>query len=341
MPTLSRPLLTAGAALAASALLWLYLRRLPASSGGGPTTPAPAAAPPPVLHILLVDNGSLRASSYLVLRELASAVSALCGRPVTAASARFSDRIPPSALGGVPAETLASATARLLPGAGAPLPSPTHFLVLPAFLGPSDALRGLVPEHFAALAQAHGPSLTFSLARHLATPEEPRVAQALLASLQALLAQHALPPQAAAIALCDHGSPHPEVGAVRSQLHRQLGGLLAGALPPLRAPLAQASMERREGAQYDFNDPPLATLLRTPPYNQGVVLLALLFLAPGAHAGEGGDIDQIVQGAVAEAAEQGRSLVVHRTPCLGPSMAPVLADRLQEALQQLPLLHAQ
>lgn len=263
---------------------------------------------------------------------MAEAVEARTGTAVVAASARFADRVPIGELGGRAGETLASAVARVLRERG----RPHHFVILPAFLGPSDTLRTLVPDFFRGLGGGGG--VTYTVSRHLVVPGDDRVALAMERGVREALATHALAPEATAVVLCDHGSPHADVGAVRGIVARQLEGVLedgAALGGHLRAPLAQASMERREGAAYDFNDPLLEKLLRTPPYNAGTVVLALLFLSPGTHAGPGGDIDQIVQAAVEEAAQAGRELRVYKTELLGSRVAEVLADRLRESLAAL------
>ena len=52
-------------------------------------------------------------------------------------------------------------------------------------------------------------------------------------------------------------------------------------------------MERRAGAEYDFNEPLLEKLLEQEEWNRGEVIVALQFLLPGRHAGPGGDVAKI------------------------------------------------
>ena len=69
-------------------------------------------------------------------------------------------------------------------------------------------------------------------------------------------------------------------------LEEKLGNQISG--------FSTACMERREGKEYDFNDPLLETLLEDKKVSGGsCVILAQLFLAPGRHAGPDGDITQI------------------------------------------------
>ena len=62
------------------------------------------------------------------------------------------------------------------------------------------------------------------------------------------------------VALVDHGSPIPEVTAVRNRLAGQLSVLLGNDV----ACVAATSMERRQGDEYRFNEPLLENLLVAP-----------------------------------------------------------------------------
>jgi hypothetical protein len=258
---------------------------------------------------------------------MAAAVTARSGLPVVAASARFADRVEGLV---PPGDTVDTALARYLGGCGAAAVDP-RVLVLPAFFGPSDTLTQLVPAVVARHAARH-PALRLFTAAPLVDvgdAADARVAGALRDGVLHALAAASLPVGAAAVVLCDHGSPLPEVGAVRAHLAAQLRALLPA---PPRA-FGEASMERRPGAAYDFNDPLLEALLRTPPFDDGPVVVALAFLSPGKHAGPGGDLAGIAADAEREAAARGRALRVHFAPVLGaaPAVADVLRDRLLAA----------
>ena len=126
----------------------------------------------------------------------------------------------------------------------------------------------------------------------------------------------------------DHGSPSARVNAVRARLRDEL----AAALGARAATVVAASMERRPGAAYDFNEPLLEGLLASPGWADGGggdVVVALAFLSPGRHAGAGGDIDEIL--AAARAACPG--LRTHTTPLLAshPLVTSVLCDRVAAA----------
>jgi len=116
------------------------------------------------------------------------------------------------------------------------------------------------------------------------------------------------------------------VTAVRDHLAAQLRAVLGGEIEALIA----ASMERRDGDAYAFNEPLLATALRTPPFNTGEVIVALQFLSPGRHAGPEGDVAQIC----ASAKRDYTGLVTEMTePIAGdPRLAALLAERAAQAV---------
>jgi hypothetical protein len=90
------------------------------------------------------------------------------------------------------------------------------------------------------------------------------------------------------VLLCDHGSPIPEVTACRNALAASLRQELG--LKPEE--LIACSMERREGAEYDFNEPLLEHALQDA---KGDAVILMLFLLPGRHAGPDGDVATIAK----------------------------------------------
>jgi sirohydrochlorin ferrochelatase len=54
-------------------------------------------------------------------------------------------------------------------------------------------------------------------------------------------------------------------------------------------------MERREGPEYDFNEPLLENVFDMPGLRTGDVIVVPLFLSAGRHAGDNGDIADILQ----------------------------------------------
>lgn len=273
-------------------------------------------------NILLVDNGSLEPAAILRHRALAAALGARLGRPVAPVSVLHSDRVPAAQIGGRGAEVLESALRQRL-AAGE-----TSFVVLPLFVGPSRALSEFIPLTGDALRREF-PSLRLRVAAPLHAPHDDRLARILEAQVLATLAEARVEGAGARVAVVDHGSPARAVGLARDQITVQLAARLGGRV----AAVAPCSMERRPGADYDFNEPLLANLLASPPWNDGHVLVAQLFLLPGRHAGPGGDIAGICQ--AAEKASGGRLRTV-RAGLLAehPLLLDILADRFAAAVRQ-------
>lgn len=90
------------------------------------------------------------------------------------------------------------------------------------------------------------------------------------------------------VLLCDHGSPVKEVTACRDRLAQTLRKELK--LKPDQ--LIACSMERREGAEYDFNEP---LLERAIQHAEGDAVILMMFLLPGRHAGPDGDVAAIAK----------------------------------------------
>jgi sirohydrochlorin ferrochelatase len=266
-------------------------------------------------RILLIDNGSSRPDSTLTLRRLADALGERLGRPVAPVSLQHSHKVPAHALGGRPADTLGSYLRR------AATEGERDFLSVPLFFGPSRALSRFVPETAASLAPEVG-EIRVRIARELCPlpPGEPRLGTILADQIR--VAAHGM--CAPRLVLVDHGSPIPEVTAVRHWVATWLEGHLGTAIH-------QAVMERRQGTEYDFNGRLLSEVLEhlAEQDPRAPVVVALLFIAPGRHAGPGGDIADIVAGAE------------RRNPGLGVSLTPlvsahqelvdILADRALEA----------
>ncbi len=271
----------------------------------------------------LFDNGSLRADSIRALRTLAARLAARLGHPVQAVSLLHSTRVPAAELDGVPARLLEPALDAWFTA------SPRgRALLLPLFFGPSGALTDYLPERLASLAVRH-PETRAVLAEALVRPEEePAELVAILADrVRAVLRERGW--RQARVVLCDHGSPARAVTAVRDRLAARLGAALAGEVEMV----APASMERREGEAFAFNEPLLATRLATAPFDAGEVVVALQFLSPGRHAGPGGDVAGICAAAEASARAAGRRLDTAMTAPIADDarLVEVLARRAEAA----------
>jgi sirohydrochlorin ferrochelatase len=270
--------------------------------------------------ILLLDNGTRRPEATLNLRRLARSLSEASGLTVHPVSLQHADKIAPAALDGKAAQTFTPFLARRLDRAD------RRFVVLPLFFGPSRALSSYIPEQVAELSARYG-QFELRLSPVLCPlPEgEPRLAE-ILCDLLPGVAAH----ERRRIVLVDHGSPIPQVTAVRRYLAGEMRRLLG---PDIE--LREAVMERREGAGYDFNGELLARILdqagaqdaRTP------LALSLLFLSPGSHAGPGGDIEAICR----QARERHPGWPIRLSGLVGehPGLLPILSDRLRTGLELL------
>lgn len=251
---------------------------------------------------VLVDNGSLRATSFRNLRLVAQRLETVLAMhgPVVPVSFRFSDRIDSGELDGEAAELLRPALERLA-AAGS-----RRIVVLPFFLGPSRTVTSEMVSVVREVMAMH-PALRIVIAECLvdmSAPEDTRVAQALLDRVRER--ETHLPASDLPVVLVDHGSPSRSVNAVRNHLAAQLTNLLG-------RPVWAASMERRDGPQYEFNEPLLERVFAANSL-RGDVIVALAFLSPGRHAGADGDIATILR-------EQTLNI-----PQLQPHMTAVLGD---------------
>jgi sirohydrochlorin ferrochelatase len=268
---------------------------------------------------LLFDNGSLRPAATFSLRRTAAALAARLPVPVLPVSLLHSSGIDPAELGGEPARLLEPALGELL------ATGERTVVLLPLFFGPSAALTEYVPRRLEALAAKQGPA-DIRLARPLvdlgAAPDD-RVAEALAERTRETVRRQGL--VRPRVILVDHGSPQPAVAEVRNHLAARLGRILATEVEAV----APASMERRPGEAYAFNDPLLEERLTAAPFNQGDVVVALQFLAPGRHAGPGGDVAEICDRARARCP----GLRTHMTEPVedDPRIVDVLVQRFREA----------
>lgn len=226
----------------------------------------------------LFDNGSLRAASTLALRRVAARLAEHIGVEVRAVSLLHSHRVSPAELGDQPAVLLESALAEYAEQGG------EQAIALPLFFGPSGALVEYLPPRLEALATKY-PHCRFTLAACLESPADDSAR--LLAGELACAVAGTQAGTTAAIVVCDHGSPLPTVTAVRNRI---------GATLPGNSTAKVASMERREGEEYAFNEPLLErALAELAGAGHREIVVALQFLFAGRHAGPGGDVAQICQ----------------------------------------------
>jgi len=270
----------------------------------------------PSRRVLLVDNGSLEPASTLQLRRLARALSERLAVDVAPVSVAHSSKVSADALEGTPAELFDAALTRALAD------GVDEIVVLPLFVGPSYAivrhLPAVVAERLKTFASAR-----IEIAAPLFVPGEERLGQILAEFTREQLARWG--EARVRVAVVDHGSPSRAVTAVRDAVAAQVRALLGATAEDVAA----CSMERRPGAEFEFNEPLLENLLVRDAWRRGPLAVALLFIAPGKHAGPDGDVAQIVARVRGETAG-----AVRFTPVMGthPLLLEILADRARAAL---------
>ena len=272
-------------------------------------------------RIILVDNGSRRADAVLNLHRLARQLSEKSGQTIDAVPLQHAHNIPAEAfgdaLGRKPVATFPEYVEEAL-SCGV-----DELVIIPLFFGKSRAITSFIPDTLDTLQKAHG-KFSWSVADELCPLPggEPKLASILYKNL-GILANTSLT-DIDCIVLVDHGSPSKKVTDVRVKLAEQLTSYL-----PEHIPLLQAVMERREGPEYDFNGPLLQDLLEKLARENEVVNVAIsmLFLSPGRHAGEGGDIAEIC----GDAMQNHPGLSVHISPLVGDN--PLLIDLLYDRLR--------
>ncbi|MEW8536002.1 MAG: CbiX/SirB N-terminal domain-containing protein [Candidatus Thiodiazotropha endolucinida] len=271
--------------------------------------------------ILLLDNGSIQPQATRNLRKLAAELSRLSQYRVYPVSLQQADRIAPGELDGIPAQLLESfLSAQLERGI-------RDYLAIPLFFGVSRALTSFIPNLVESLQSIHGPfRLHIADVLYPLPRGEPRLIKILKDQIDPLISGSTQP----RVILVDHGSPLPEVTEVRLRIARELSSLL-----PPDAQLSEAVMERRKGSEYDFNGERLDQVLQREAQRtlQTPIALSLLFLSPGRHAGEGGDIATIC----GDIERLHPGLDIRISPLVGehPHLIEVLLDRLRSGLRAL------
>jgi len=245
--------------------------------------------------VALIDNGSLEPAAHLNLRTLAAALSTRTGTKVHSVSWKHSDRISTEALNDTPAWTLAPFV-RYMFALGQ-----REFAFIPFFISPQGAIGSALRRDLERLQRELG-DFSFSFTDGLAT--RGALAGIVADRVQKTIAGNQLvrPP----VILVDHGGPSRESAALRDAIAREIGASAATSMEGVHPPL-------------------LADELRRPEYENRDVVIAMLFLAPGRHAGADGDVAQLCRASRARC---------HRTPLVGdhPTVVEVLAGALRDSL---------
>lgn len=221
--------------------------------------------------VALIDNGSLEPAAHRNLRAVASALSDRARIAVHAVSWKHSDRIPVAQLDGTPAWTLAPFV-RALFALGQ-----REFVFVPFFISAQGAIGSVLRGDLDALQQELGAfdfHFTDGLAARGVIPE------IVAGRIRAVIADRKL--QRPPVIVVDHGGPSGKSASLRDEFAAQIQVALADEI----GPLAAASMEGE-------HPPLLVDQLHVRPFKRTDVVVAPLFLSPGRHAGENGDLARI------------------------------------------------
>lgn len=268
---------------------------------------------------MLIDNGSYRPESTLSLRRIAAEVSQFSGHEVRPVSLLHSTKVNAEDLGGIPAEIFEPYVKKQY-DLGV-----RDFVVLPLFFGHSAAIFEYLPQRVMAMKESRN-DLQVRIAPCMVdlNNEKDTMVAEVLAQLVREKAQkeNLINP---AVTLVDHGTPRIAVNQVRNLLAKQLKKLLKADASIVEA----SSMERRDGDEYAFNEPLLENILGSDGFQKDVIL-SMLFISPGRHAGPGGDIAEICE--EAEANNEGLKTYMSDLFATHNNIIPLLAKRLEQGL---------
>lgn len=255
----------------------------------------------------LIDNGSLEPAAHRNLRAIATALTERTGIAVQAVSWKHSDRIPPEALDGAPAWTLAPFLRTQISR------GERDFVFIPFFVSAQGAIGSALRADLDRLRNELG---TFSATFTDGLAARGVLSRIVVARIRESIVAHAL--RAPAVVVVDHGGPSATSATLRDSLAREIAGGLGAEI----GPLAAASME-------GVHPPLLADQLRAPGFANAAVVIAPLFLSPGRHAGSQGDLAQIAAASPAHC---------HFADLVGThSLVPdTLAAALRDTLSQIP-----
>ena len=201
---------------------------------------------------LLADNGSLVARSILNLRRAAQLTAESARVEVLPVSLLHSSRVDPSLLDGIKGQTMEDFLA------GPIAQSVSELRILPFFFGPSRALTEWLPEKLEQW-KSERSDRSFRILDCLHQAGDVRLAVALEdLCLQAIKQNELKKPF---LALVDHGTPVFDVHRVREEVGEDLKERMADRI----SGFSTCSMERRDGEEYDFNEPLLENLLALQP----------------------------------------------------------------------------
>jgi len=298
--------------------------------------------------IFLVDNGSVFRPSIDNLLHVASLLENAIGRKVIGVSCGFSDSVGGKLL----AQELDKLLHESINGDSEQLIG-LRIIVVPFCISPGAVVQKMKRQLVSRGIYSPGPLIENSSSNSSdrikqkgisvvgrALYEEGsldlRIAEIAFERIEELIQREKI--KNAIVIVVDHGSPQLQMARIRNCISGQISMLLAKCwkldedLKPTSC--YAASMERREGKEYQFGDPLLENLLVVEPFRSSNVIISMLFLSPGRHAGENGDIQQICEQAKNQ---NSSSFNYYLTDLLGThsKVIDILKDNYLEAQQQL------
>jgi sirohydrochlorin ferrochelatase len=266
--------------------------------------------------IMLCDNGSTKPEATLQLRSIAEQLSNQTNKKIHPVSLQHSHRVPAEKSGGIKAFTIKYFLRKHIEQGN------REFIILPLFFGKSRALTKFIPTVQEELEESLG-EFSIQILDPLYTHNSNRkkgLSDIILDHIHKTAQSYALPLNN--IVLVDHGSPIPQITAVRNGIAEEVNQKLEDGVQ-----IEQAAMERREGKEYDFNGQLLEAWLNDKAeQGETSAIVTLLFLLPGRHAGEGGDIVTICYSVM----QRHPNFKIGISPLVGenPLLLEILADRL-------------
>jgi nucleoside-diphosphate-sugar epimerase len=302
---------------------------------------------------MVVNIGSLRAEPFLDLRQICFRLSRTLRMPIIPCSFRFSNRIDPIFLHGIPAKTFQEVLVEILFTSSSSSctkeiinEEEIEVVLLPLFFGKSSTLTDFLPNTLSTICQENKKILNQQFHVRLGKclidlerPQDDRIAQILEEKIFSLLSfgsqESKEKEKQVSVLVVDHGTPNYKVHLARELVKEQLKKRLSCNLNQNQINfVGTACMERRQGIEYDFNDPLLENCLEYHQIQSGIVIMALLFLSNGRHAGEKGDIEEILTQLKQDTEKKGYKVDIRVTQAIGthPLVTDILKDRFQEAL---------
>eukprot|EP01134_Creolimax_fragrantissima_P004133 CFRG4133T1 len=274
---------------------------------------------------VVVDNGSLRASSTVNLRKICAMLQSHLGVDVMPVSCRFSNRIPQEELDNVNAELLEPCLFRLVEEGY------DSVVIIPLFFGPSSTVTNFIPSKVMNVRKQY-PQLKVHVASTLVAedknvPIDERLVDIFVKRVKTTAKAKGI--SKPKVVVVDHGTPVRLVNECRVRMTEAV----EKSLGKFAERVVGASMERREGEEYAYNEPLLeTTLFEMDGFGTGDVIIAMMFLQPGRHAGSGGDVETILK----DQEKKHPGLQTHVTDLIGTGdeIIPILADRFLECLEE-------